>query len=348
MTTRKPPTRPTKPSSLPTSVHSLQTNPHTPLTTTYRRFLEASATPEYQATMDALEQSTRYTLTGRLARVKACRTRAWFVVHRETRKVKVLGNACGDRWCPFCSRSKAAKIAESLRTYLGGCSAPKLATFTLKSGDEALGDQLTSLYAALRKLRRYPPVAQAWSGGVYFAQVTYNQTTDQWHPHLHVIIDSPYIRQDTYSKLWKKATGTSPIMDIRSIRSHKGAAKYVSRYVARPCNLKDLPPNRRQDLIYELAGRHLTGTFGTARKQKAITPPKFNKEEWYYAMTWDRVANLKATGSSELLIYDCWITGRPLPDFVDLSTSACREGFTVTFIDVDDFPRWEEHPIPPK
>lgn len=56
--------------------------------------------------------------------------------------------------------------------------------------------------------------------------------THNGQPHLHVLLDTEYIPQQLASKWWRECSG-NPIVDIRTIRTAAGAAKYLSNYLSK-------------------------------------------------------------------------------------------------------------------
>ena len=65
---------------------------------------------------------------------------------------------------------------------------------------------------------------------VHFLAI-FEQTKLGW-PHLHVLVRSRFIDQAWLSAEMARLTD-SPIVDVRAIRNKRGAAKYVSKYIAK-------------------------------------------------------------------------------------------------------------------
>jgi hypothetical protein len=152
----------------------------------------------------------------------------------------------------------AIKHADSLR----------FLTFTLRSSDEPLRDQLDRLYASLRQLRRTAEWQRHVRGGIATVEVTRNPRTGQWHPHLHVLADGTYWKQSQLSAAWRAVTGDSPIVDIRAVRSRNAAAQYVAKYAAKPLDMRGWPLDAIADLAAALHRRRLVLTFGSLHGHK--------------------------------------------------------------------------------
>jgi len=104
-------------------------------------------------------------------------------------------------------------------------------------------------------------------GGVFFTELTLNDRTKLWHPHLHVLFEGRYIPQKLAAKQWLKATGDSFIVDIRTVSTSKGAAFYVAKYASKALSSRVWKDSSRlQEAIITLYGRRTFSTFGTFTK----------------------------------------------------------------------------------
>lgn len=61
-------------------------------------------------------------------------------------------------------------------------------------------------------------------------------------PHLHIILDSPYIHQRILSGMWKASSGYG-VVDIRQIKTMAGTAHYLAKYLAKD---RYMPPKQRK------------------------------------------------------------------------------------------------------
>jgi len=104
------------------------------------------------------------------------------------------------------------------------------------------------------------------TAGVGVIETTYNKQTQQWHLHLHLIIDGSFFPQKLLSKAWLEVTGDSPICDIRPVPDRRKAVAYMAEYVAKPVELHTWD----DDVICEFAdamhGVRMVMTFGKAHK----------------------------------------------------------------------------------
>jgi hypothetical protein len=101
-------------------------------------------------------------------------------------------------------------------------------------------------------------------GGVAFLEITRNERTGAWHPHLHVICQGRYIAKSWLRDLWMKITGDSFIVDIRLIRGPSEAAAYVVKYASKALSPKVWNhPAALAEAVRALSGKRTFNTFGT-------------------------------------------------------------------------------------
>ncbi len=280
----------------------------------YRQRLFDRVRPEFDATIDLYSRVDSIQGTDYLNRLMSCRSQAWFLVHRETGHVKIASNACRLRWCPVCARGKVFRISENVTRWLNSVRGPKFLTLTLKHSYDPLSVQVNRLYSSFLRLRRNTTVRKSIRGGVWFFQITYNADRNQWHPHLHVAIDSGYIAQSFLSSLWNRITGDSIIVDIRTIKDKSDAAKYIGRYVARPMNIQSLNSDSRLELFLSLEGRRFYGAFGNARGYRFSGVFNVKPREWLAAgaVNW-HFENVGYNNVSRALLHAYW-SQQPLPE----------------------------------
>jgi hypothetical protein len=186
---------------------------------------------------------------------------------------KIVAGGCHDRLCTPCQGKRANLIAANLRTHLAD-HPYRLVTLTLAATDIPLREQLTRLYMCFKKLR----AARFWrdrvAGGAAFLEITLNEGTQRWHPHLHLITEGKYIPQQQLSATWQQITGDSKVVDVRMISNKAAAATYVTKYVTK-AHQHSLVRNRNAfaDLITAIRSRKLVMPFGTWRSWHLTAPP---------------------------------------------------------------------------
>ncbi|MHC4735798.1 MAG: protein rep, partial [Planctomycetota bacterium] len=302
------------------SVHPKETPGLHPPPSTYRDQLLTKCPDEYQRTLQIYESLDQANQTHKRWDLEQCRDTAWFAINYETRMVQILSSACRLRWCPLCSTARSAYISYAVKEWLGDTGKPKVLTLTLKHSTESLEQQTTRLYACFRLLRRRKFFKNLCNGGVWFYQIKYIAETDQWHPHLHCLMDATYIPQKLLSTVWKQITGDSDVVDIRAIWRKETACQYVSRYAARPAQLKDLPYGRATQLVSALHGRRLCGTWGTASDISLRPTTKMSFADNYVACKWSTMLQYIKVSTWVQTLYDCWLHHKPLPAHMPLAS----------------------------
>jgi len=205
-----------------------------------------------------------------------CRTDAWVVQHEESRRLRVASRKCNQRWCPLCSKTKRWIITNSVAEWASEAKYPKFLTFTLKHSDASIELQCERLYDAFRDLRKRAWWKRKISGGVWFFQIKINKKTQEWHPHIHVLVDGDYIAKRFLKSEWLKLTFDSHIVDIKKVDDSEKAAEYIARYASAPADLLQCTVKQGAALVVGLKGRRVCGSFGSA-KGIALRPKKMSE-----------------------------------------------------------------------
>lgn len=198
-------------------------------------------------------------------RLNGCRTNATIMQHEDTHELRVASRHCNLRWCPMCMGTRRYIITQSVKGWLERRKHPKFLTFTLKSCNDPLETQVQRLYDCFRKIRRRTWLQKLIKGGVWFFQFTYNFQTEQFHPHVHCLIDGEYIPKGKLKASWLEITGDSYIIDIRKVDDVDKASEYVARYATAPANLNKIPVPIAAAAVIALKDRRIVGAFGSAR-----------------------------------------------------------------------------------
>lgn len=181
----------------------------------------------------------------RLNRFAHCGTHAWVEARRLNpirppagqpdpfAAARIRSNCCRDRFCIPCAAARARTLARQLIALLKGQPA-RFITFTRRSDDSPLADQIDALYDAYRLLRKTRLWSRSVDAAAAMLEVTRNKATGRWHPHLHVLASGRFIPHAELRRAWTRCSGGSFIVDIRLIRDHARAAAYVSKYVSKP------------------------------------------------------------------------------------------------------------------
>lgn len=222
----------------------------------------------------------------RVDRFTQCGTVSWVLRSKCDPDVfRLASNGCRDRWCEACSSEKRRTIIRNVRDKLEGMNL-RFLTLTLKSRDDTLTDQLNRLYKCFRMFRNRSKIKPKMTGGLYFVELTINEETGLWHPHLHILFVGDYLPHATCRAEWLSCTGDSFIVDIAGVRGAGHAASYIAKYAG-----KAVPrsvwnnPDRFHEAILAFKGRRLFSYFGTFKGLELSKNPADD-------VGWDTVAPL--------------------------------------------------------
>lgn len=146
---------------------------------------------------------------------------------------------CKNKLCPICNWRRAMKHSFQATKVIDEAMKrePKskflFLTLTVKniSGDE-LNQTMSELTKAFDRLFRRAKVQKNLIGFLRATEVTLNQKTEMYHPHVHVLLmmkssyfknSENYISQKEWQAMWKQSAKLDyePIVDIRKVRPKK-------------------------------------------------------------------------------------------------------------------------------
>lgn len=189
--------------------------------------------------------------------------RSPFIYADSSNKPVLSLQTCKDRMCPRCQRARAQKVVRKVEALVMGYNAPRFLTLTLKHREaESLKDMLNRLAHAFRTLRASPFWRRNVTRGVYTVEVTWNREKREWHAHLHSIIDGDFMKQSELVKLWKEITLDSTIVHIEAVHDRARQARYISKYVAKPCDGASWHEEQLCEFAQATHGRRMVHTFG--------------------------------------------------------------------------------------
>lgn len=187
-----------------------------------------------------------------------CGQRAWLLRSKTDPDLyKWVADYCHDRFCVPCAGARSRLIADNLQPLLGQ-RLIRMVTLTIRSSPPPLRPAIDRLYLDYRRLRHRKLWKNSVTGAIAFLEVTWNDLSRTWHPHLHVLTLGKYIEQHALSREWLAVTGDSHVVDIRLVRDPAKACSYVAKYATKT----HAPGIERQretyaDLIRGLNGRRM-------------------------------------------------------------------------------------------
>lgn len=223
-----------------------------------------------------------------------------FLEYRVTEQDRRLhkANFCRDRLCPLCTWRRSLKIYGQISRVMNVLESDGFVflflTLTIRNrpgGD--LPDAVQTLYDGWRQLYHENAVFKRQVQGTFRSlEVTRNDKTGEYHPHLHVILavrpsyfdGENYLTKAKWRAMWRKCAvlDYDPQVDIRRIKPKmglggtpdlSGAVAEVSKYAVKSGDYlhgdMDEMVAYVSDYLLALAGRRLcgfTGVFGKVRR----------------------------------------------------------------------------------
>lgn len=144
--------------------------------------------------------------------------------------------SCRHKLCPVCAWDRRRDMLNAIIPLVQGYKAPRFLTLTFLSLYELRKEDVAWMAKCWRRFLAHPYVKKRIQGGVRAFEVTYNEQTETWHPHYHVIYDGEYIPQERVSAIWRDITEREyvarmpvahPRLDERQLR---GARKVIERW----------------------------------------------------------------------------------------------------------------------
>jgi hypothetical protein len=232
-------------------------------------------------------------------RMAECGSRLDFYLDPRTGKVDHWLHRCKSRLCPLCADKRSRQIALDMIQVVNAMRRPRTIVLTVKSEARPLAIQLRDLRRHFSRLRRSKLWRKSVAGGVYVTEITINQTTGLWHPHLHIIYDGSYIPHTQLREAWHDVTKESQIVWIEDVHSRHNAVNELCKYVGKPPRTVTWTEQRITDYATAVAGSRMVQTFGNVRRHEVPDTdlnPKPSCEQFHVSM--GRVMFLATTGSN--------------------------------------------------
>ena len=211
----------------------------------------------------------------RLTAFADCGSGFWILRHKEDlSRFRAVPDHCHDRFCVPCNGQRQAIIRRNLDHYLAN-RPHRFLTLTLRHHNQPLDYLLTRLYKCFKRLRGRRFWQERVRGGAAFLEITHNEQTHGWHPHLHCMLDGLYLDLGILRKLWLAVTGDSDQVKINLIRTRSEVINYVTKYSTKPIPATVLQsPDTLDEALRALRSRRTIVTFGTWRNWRLTDDPR--------------------------------------------------------------------------
>jgi len=296
------------------SLEDKETNLKSTPSGTYKQYLDDLAPAETLASKNLYAQIDELDASEKCWELENCRQTAWFVRHEDTGAVRIASKKCHLRWCFHCAESRQHFITSQVWPWWSVAKMPKLLTLTLKHTSAPLQQQIDLLYKSFQKLRSRAIMKNRCIAGVWFFQITRNHKNNTWHPHLHALIDSAYLKHDLLKSAWSKITNGSTIVHIKAVTDTAKTLSHHARYAARPSSLIDLTDPEALELYEAFKNRRIVGSWGRARAISFRQTKPVDSEKWKNLGSWKYVFSHVGKDIRADRIVFAWGTGAKLED----------------------------------
>lgn len=219
--------------------------------------------------------------------MKACNTEMQVYTCKCCGKAKIVNaHLCRDRLCPVCSYLLSIKRYNQMNRTINNIKDKdnyswRFVTLTIKNcAPDFIEDTIKRMLAAWDKLCKRRALKRAIKGWGRSIEVTYNENTGEFHPHIHIIIafdKTEYIPTSLeLRELWKESLSLDylPICDIRepyskdNLDSLSSAILEGFKYALKSKDLVDMPLNSFRSFVYAIKGVRLIAFGGIIRKAR--------------------------------------------------------------------------------
>lgn len=196
-----------------------------------------------------------------------CRS-PFIAINRETSEIRIHEFRCKLRHCPYCGKLRAAQLCAKILPLIQKMDDVRRIDLTTKSNDDPIREQFRHIVKCFAELRKTDLWKAHYSKGFYSLEATHNNETDQWHPHIHIIVDGEYLKHARLKKLWHEITGDSTIIWLKRCATQSQAVYYVNKYVTKTQDPSLVPDHRIAEWALALKGMRFVNLFGGLRHDK--------------------------------------------------------------------------------
>lgn len=217
-------------------------------------------------------------------------------------KARTRAHFCRNRWCLPCAKARAYLDELKLRELVRG-KVLRRVTLTVKSyRGEKLITALGRLERAWDILRKDEWFRSKVTGGVKTLEVKRGKLSGNWHPHIHLLLEGDFVKQQTLSGLWEQITEDSNNVYCELLRQgeqgEEQAVQYGTKYACKP--VPEAIYRNPSDLLEAmdvLKGKRMFDYIGTWRKAKKPEPVRAN--DWQRVDRLHRLATRARYGCRE-------------------------------------------------
>lgn len=190
-----------------------------------------------------------------------------------TRTYRLEVFTCKLRICPGCRKRKQRSWRDRITALLE--DEPErswqMITLTVRHNDARLNTQLSRLRSFFRRLRQQKFWKDRIKQGYAVIEIGFNNDTQRWHPHLHILCKCKFIDYTQLRKAWFRITEGSHSINGTFVKTAAKAAQYVAKYLGKPpCDELFNQQQHAAEYYEALAGNRFIIPFGKPADRKPI------------------------------------------------------------------------------
>lgn len=224
----------------------------------------------------------------RLRDLEECADVLWFLQDAEGKRRLKSANFCRVRVCPMCNWRRSLKLFSQVSAITDAILAEKKARFIFVTltVQNVRGDVLRETIDELNRAFKYivdkhqtfapaKKLKENLLGYMKAEEITYNADRDDFHPHIHAILEvrpsyfrgDGYIKQKDWTAMWRAALGVDydPLVDVRNIKG--GTAKAVAEVAKYPVKMDNILKIADKDK----AAKAITQLYSAIFKRRLVT-----------------------------------------------------------------------------
>lgn len=223
----------------------------------------------------------------RLRDLEECADVLWFLQDAEGKRRLKSANFCRVRVCPMCNWRRSLKLFSQVSAITDAILVEKKARFIFVTltVQNVRGDVLRETIDKINKAFKYivdkhqtfapaKKLKENLLGYMKAEEITYNADRDDFHPHIHAILEvrpsyfkNGYIKQKDWTAMWRAALGVDydPLVDVRNIKG--GTAKAVAEVAKYPVKMDNILKIADKDK----AAKALTQLYSAIFKRRLVT-----------------------------------------------------------------------------
>lgn len=224
---------------------------------------------------------------------------------------KVTGRYCNNRWCVVCNRIRTAKLINGYMPGLNNLNNKYFVTLTIPNcNNDELRDTIKKMIKTFQDIKQIFSSRKIKFIGIRKLECTFNETSNNYHPHFHLIVDG-LEQSEKLVQEWLKRFGNSKriAQDIRPANNE--SVMELFKYFTKIVTKKQIHISALDNIFQAMRNLRVYQAFGL----------KMNVSEDIDEIETQIIEDLK-----ECEKVWTWIES----DWIDMETGECLTSYTPT------------------